>query len=395
MRSQRGRAHARPGATRTAVLALAAAALSAAAAATQQDTRSSRQILERASELHQGGDVAAAVREYQAFLKRHPDVADVRSNLGAAYVRLGFLDKGIVQYRRALQLGNATDPTTIRFNLGLAYYKAGRLEEAARSLSRVLAARPDHKNALLLLANCHLAQGDNRKVIELLTPQQATYGRDRAFAYILGTALLREGDLERGQALVDVVLREGESAESRFLLGTAHLARGDAVAAAADFRRALELNPELPSVNALLGRSLSETSRADEAAACFRRELQLNPNDFDANLHLGMHLQKAEQDYALALAHYERALRVRPGSSNARYQIGLVYLMTDRAAEALAMIEGVVKDVPDFLEGHATLTRLYYRLGRRDDAERHRAIADELRARREAEGLAAVRPPAR
>jgi len=392
---ERGRAHACAGAKPRALLALAAAALSATAAAAPQDTRSSRQILERASELHQAGDVAAAVREYQAFLKRHPDVADVRSNLGAAYVRLGFLDKAIDQYRRALQLGNATDPTAIRFNLGLAYYKAARLEEAARSLSRVLAARPDHKNALLLLANCHLAKGDNRKVIELLTPLQASYEGDRAFAYILGTALLREGQLERGMALVDVVLSQGESAESHFLLGTAHLARGDAVAAAVEFRRALELNPELPSVNALLGRSLSETSRADEAAEHFRRELQLNPNDFEANLRLGMHLQKAEQDYAAALAHYERALRVRPGSPEARYQIGLVYLMTERAAEALAMIEGVVKDVPDFLEGHATLTRLYYRLGRREDAERHRAIADELRARQETEGLAVVRPPAR
>jgi tetratricopeptide (TPR) repeat protein len=375
---------------------LAAAALSVGAAvAAQEDTRSSRQILERASQLHEAGEVAAAVREYQAFLERHPDVADVRSNLGAAYVRLGFLDKAIAQYRRALELGNATDPTTIRFNLGLAYYKAARLEEATRALSRVLAARPDHKNALLLLANCHLSAGDNRKVIELLTPLQATHGRDRAFAYILGTALLREGDLERGQALVDVVLREGESAESHFLLGTAQLARGDAVAAAEEFRRALALNPELPSVNGLLGRSLSETSRTDEAAEYFRRELRLNPNDFDANLRLGMHLQKAEQDYGAALAHYERALRVRPGSPEARYQIGLAYMMTDRADEALAKIEGVVNDVPDFLEGHATLTRLYYRLGRRAEAERHRAIADELRARREAEGLAAVRPPAR
>jgi hypothetical protein len=64
-------------------------------------------------------------------------------------------------------------------------------------------------------------------------------------------------------------------------------------------------------------------------------------------------------------------------------------------AEALKMIEGSVKDVPDFLGGHATLTRLYYRLGRREDAERHRAIADELRARRDAEGLAVARQPSR
>jgi tetratricopeptide (TPR) repeat protein len=370
-----------------------AAALGAASTVAALDEAGSRQLLDRASALHQAGDIEGAVREYETFLKRHPEIADVRSNLGAAYVRLGRLDKAIDQYRRALASGKASDPTAIRFNLGLAYYKAARLEEAKASLSRVLAASPDHKNALLLLANCHLIAGDNRQVIDLLAPFEARHRGDRAFAYLLGTTLLREGELERGTALVDVILRDGDSAEAHFMLGTAQLARGDAVAAADEFKRALELNPELPSLNAFLGRSLSEMSRSDEAAEHFRRELRINPNDFDSNLFLGMHLQKAEQKYDEALAHYERALRLRPGSPDARYQIGLVYLMTARDDEGLAMIEGVVKDVPGFLEGHATLTRLYYRLGRREEAERHRAIADELRARQEREGLAAVRPP--
>jgi len=380
------------------LLGLGAALASLTTAATASptggpDEGSSRQILARATELHRAGDIAGAVREYEAFLKRHPDIADVRSNLGAAYVRLGLLDKAISQYQRALALDNAADPTTVRFNLALAYYKAARLPEAVESLSRVLAARPDHTNAALLLANCYLNTGENRKVIDLLSPLEAEHGGDRALAYLLGTALIREGEIERGERLIDVILRAGDSAEARFMVGTAHLLRGDPAAASEEFRRALALNPDLPSVNAFLGRSLSEMSRADEAAECFRRELQINPNDFDSNLLLGMHLQKAEQKYDEALAHYQRALRVRPGSPNARYQIGLIYLLVGRTDEALAMIEGVVEDVPDFLEGHATLTRLYYRLGRREEAQRQREITDELRARREAEDVAAARPP--
>jgi tetratricopeptide (TPR) repeat protein len=392
----RGRVRVCLGAALLAIVApLAGAPVQPASRQAAQDSRSARQILERATELHQAGDFAGAVREYQAFLKRHPDVADVRSNLGAAYVRLGRLEQAIEQYRRALTLGNAADPVAVRFNLALAYYKTARLDEAAAELARVLEAQPDQQSALLLLATCQLSAGEYQKAIDLLSPYEAKLGRERAFAYLLGTALLKSGDLERGQALVDVILREGDSAEARFMLGTAQLQRGDAVAAVAEFERALRLNPELPLVNAFLGRSLSQMSRPDEAAEAFRRELALNPNDFDSNLRLGIHLQKAEQDYDGALAHYQRALRVRPGSPEARYQIGLVYLMTDRPAEALKMIEGVVKDVPDFLEGHATLTRLYYRLGRREDAERHRAIADELRARREAEGQAVARQPSR
>jgi tetratricopeptide (TPR) repeat protein len=377
---------------------VALALLTGAAAASpvsQQSAPSSRQILERATSLHQAGDVAGAVREYQAFLKRNPDVADVRSNLGAAYVRLGRYESAIAEYKRALDLGNASDPTAVRFNLALAYYKALRLSEAEKALSQVLAAQPGHMNAALLLANCHLSAGENQKVIDLLSPLEAEHRGDRALAYLLGTALLREGKLERGQTLIDEVLRGGDSAQARFMMGTAHLLKGDPPAAAEEFQRAVELNPQLPSLNAFLGKTLNELARADEAAQCFRRELEINPNDFDANLYLGMYLIKAEQDYKQALAHLQRALKVRPGSPDARYQIGLVYLLTDRTNEAVAMIEGVVKDVPDFLEGHAALTRLYYRLGRREDAQRHRAIADELRARREAEAAASTRPPSR
>lgn len=368
------------------------ACLGAARPAGAEPATSSRQLLEDAARLHRSGDLAGAARAYEAFLKRRPDVADVRSNLGAAYVGLGQLEKAIAEYRRALELGNASDPATVRFNLGLAYYKATRIPEAVDSLARVLAARPDHRNAALLLANCHLATGDDRKVIDLLSPLEASYGGDRAFAYILGTALLRQGHQERGRRLIDVVLREGDSAEAHFMLGTAHLQRGDPAAAAEEFRKALELNPKLPSVNAFLGKSLSETSRPDEAAVYFRRELALNPNDYDANLLLGMHVQKAEENYPEALEHYRRALRMRPGSPNARFQIGLVYLVTGRTEEALAAIEGVVRDVPDFLEGHATLTRLYYRLGRTADAQRERAIVDALRAKRDAADQAAARP---
>jgi tetratricopeptide (TPR) repeat protein len=364
-----------------------------ASGATQGGAGSPPEILERATALHRSGDYEGAVREYRLFLERHPDVADVRSNLGAAYVQLGLLQKAISEYRKALDTGNASDPVAVRFNLALAYYKAVRIPEATKALSEVLAARPEHMNAALLLANCHLSAGENGKVIELLSPFEEAHGDDRALAYLLGTALLRQGELERGEKLIDVILREGDSAEARFMLGTAHLERGDAAAAVKEFRHAVELNPKLRSLNAFLGKSLSEMSQSDEAAEYFRKELEINPNDFDSHLHLGMYLQKARQDYEGALAHYERALKVRPGSPDARYQIGLVYLLTDRTDEALKIIEGVVRDVPEFLEGHATLTRLYYRLGRREEAERQRAIVDELRARREAEDLAVARPP--
>jgi tetratricopeptide (TPR) repeat protein len=351
-----------------------------------------RRLLARATELHQAGELERAVKGYEAFLGFEPGIADVRSNLGAAYVQLGRFEEAIREYEKALALGNASDPTTVRFNLALAHHKAADATRARAELTRVVAERPDHANAAMLLANYHIDAGENGKAIELLSRFETSLGEDPGFCYLLGTALLREGEMDRGQVLIDRLLRDGDSAEAHFMMGTAHLEKGDPIAAAEEFQRAVALNPSLPSLNSFLGRTLTQLSRTDEAAESFRRELALNPNDFDANLHLGMYLQQAERDHATALAHYRRALRVRPGSPNARYQIATVYLLTDRDEEALELIEGVVRDVPDFLEGHATLARLYFRRGRREDAERHREIADRLRKQAEAEAQEAVVP---
>ena len=51
-------------------------------------------LLAQAVQLHEAGDIFGAVTNYEAYLKTNPDNAGARSNLGAAYVRLGRLAGG-------------------------------------------------------------------------------------------------------------------------------------------------------------------------------------------------------------------------------------------------------------------------------------------------------------
>ncbi|MBO0798725.1 MAG: tetratricopeptide repeat protein, partial [Blastocatellia bacterium] len=57
---------------------------------------------EAAARLHQSGDLDGAIRGYQAILSKHPERVDVRSNLGAAFSRLGRYEEAIAQYKQAL-----------------------------------------------------------------------------------------------------------------------------------------------------------------------------------------------------------------------------------------------------------------------------------------------------
>jgi tetratricopeptide (TPR) repeat protein len=196
---------------------------------------------------------------------------------------------------------------------------------------------------------------------------------------VLGTALIRGGEVDRGQQVIDRILRHGDSAEAHLLLGTARLTARDYPGAAEEFRRAIKAAPDLPTAHSLYGRALLATGGRDQAVAAFRRELELNPIDYDANLYLGVLLRQDRHD-AEALGYLQRALEIRPGAPEARYQIGSLYLAIGNAEEARKVLEGLVRDIPGFVEAHVSLATAYYRLKRKEDGDRHRAIAEKLNA---------------
>ncbi len=372
------------------VLALTAGVWGGQSAGNPQ--RSPRQWLEHAIELHQAGRLEQAVEEYLAFLKAYPQVADVYSNLGAAYAGLGNLPAALEAYRKAVDLGTASDLLTLYVNLGLAYFKSGRFQEAARALREALRLDANHYQAALLLAECELRAGRHQEVINLLERFEDSHGEDPALISLLGTSLIRLGYSYRGQLLIDRIFRKGESVEAHIMLGTAHVMAADWPNAAMEFEKALKLDPRRPTVNGSYGLALREMSRPDEAAVYFRRELELNPYDFDSNLFLGIYLYKHLQQYDEALQLFERALEVRPADVDVRYHMGLVFLLKDDQDRALALLEGVIREVPDYMEGHVALARLYFRLGRREEAQREREIVERLRAERDAATPKAMTP---
>lgn len=331
--------------------------------------------------LHQAGDIVGAIEAYQAALELAPDRIDARSNLGAAYARLGRYDDAAQHYRAVLT--RAPEQMQVRFNLALALYKSGRVPEAAEELGRVVAAEPGNRSAVLLLADCNAQAGNDAAVVALLAPREEDFKDDRLYAYLLGNALLRRNELARGQAYIDRLFRGGETAEARLLMGVAHLKRGDRPAALSELERAVQLNPALPTVHSLLGRALIGMGRREDALQAFRAELAQNPNDFDANVYLGMFLK---DDGKLDEAHeyLKRAARLRSQDPAALYALGALHVAAGRDAEAQVALEAVTERVPGYRQAHVLLATVYYRQKKKDEGDRQRAIAAKLEAEQQA-----------
>jgi tetratricopeptide (TPR) repeat protein len=352
----------------------AVAVLVCAAVAFAQ-TDPAEEILKRAIALHQQGKIEDAIEAYRSYIAKRPDSVLALANLGAAYARTGRYQEAIAQYRRALKL----QPGYVgaQLNLGLAYYKTGQADAAAAEFEAVHRAAPSELQPVLLLADCRLAMGEHKKVIDLLEPLANSRPDDLAIAYMLGTALIRDDQPARGQAVIDRILRHGDSAETWLLLGTAKLNAGDFPGALADLKKAVDLKPDLPDAWACYGQALLRTGDPATATEAYRKALTADPYSFAANMQMAILLKEAD-DIPGAVECLRRAQRVRPKDLALRYQFASIALQEGSLESARRDLEEVVKESPAYTEAHVALATVYYRLKRKEDGDRERAIVQKL-----------------
>jgi Flp pilus assembly protein TadD len=356
-----------------------------------QPAKDPEPILKQAVQLHRSGDFTRAIALYREYLKARPSSPDVLSNLGAALAHEGRYPEAIAEYNKALKLKPA-NPQALA-NLALAYYKTGEFPQAREKLLAVRPLLPGSSQIAMLLADCDLRLGDFKAAIAILEPLGSDLDSDDGFNYLLATALIRDGQPERGSIYIDRILRRGDSAEARLLLGTSKLAVRDYPGAREDLEKAVELNPKLPEAHAWLGEVLASIGDGSGAAAAFRAELALDPNNYTATFELGV-IETREDHPAEARKLLGRSLTLRPGDVESRYQLALMDLAEGQLEKARLSLEALVKEIPDFTAAHVNLATVYYRLQRREDGDRERAIVRSLNAAEQAKQPAAGAPAA-
>ncbi len=343
--------------------------------------------MKQALEAQQAGHFDEAVRDYRLLLKQYPNIFEIRSNLGAALAGQGLYTDAIAEYKRALTL--KSNPQ-VRLNLALAYYKTADFRRAIATLKRVHSEEPGNMQAITVLSDCYLKLGQNKDVIALLTPIQQVQPDNETFIYLLGTALVRDGQAQKGQVIIDKILRNGDSAESRLLMGTAKFMVSDFAGAREDFGKAVALNPNLPEAFAYYGMALLSTGDQAGARKAFERELQSDPNNFVSNLHMGV-LLREDQSNDAAMRYLRHALQIRPDDPGVRFQIASVELAQGDLPDATRDLESLVKDSPNFIEAHVSLATLYFREKRKADGERERAVYAKLNAARQSQNEVAAK----
>jgi Flp pilus assembly protein TadD len=111
-----------------------------------------------------------------------------------------------------------------------------------------------------------------------------------------------------------------ETTYSLFQQGRRHLERGMAAQATVALEKAKARDPEKASIREALGIAYFRIARWDAAAAEFRKVLELSPVDDYAHYALGRCLQKQGRERE-ANAHYKLASSLAPHSNQYRARI--------------------------------------------------------------------------
>jgi len=353
------------------------------ASASPAQTTDPENLLKAGILAQQQGDYTAAIKDYQRVLKLHPEMAELRANLGAALAHEGRFQEAITEDRLALSAmpGNAQ----IKMNLGLAYFKKGDYAKAEEVFRQIHQVEPDNPQIAILLGDSEVRSGQAQAAVAMLTPLEAGNSQNPDFEYVLGSALIQAGNLHDGVARVQKVAEATGAADSYLLAGSTYLDLHDFAHAKTDLEEALRLNPDLPRVHALTGIARDMTGDATSAVPEFRDELKRNPEDFDSNLYLGAILYK-ERQMDEAKPYLYKALQLKPTSELALYEAALWENTSGQYEDAAKHLEAVVKSNPGWLDPHVQLATIYYRLHRSDDGAKERAIVAKLNAQQQSEG---------
>lgn len=303
---------------------------------------------------------ATAVRDALAAVERDPSNGAAAGALGRLYQAHRYLDQARRCYERAAGL----EPETAEWPYYLGFLAAGRgaQEEAARYFERVLELRPSYWAARVRLGNALLAAGDLDGAERAFQAARSA-APDAPWGELgLGKAARRRGRPETAAEHLRLSLAvDPQHRETRYLLAMTERQLGNDARAEKLLRDLTEAevsslpDPMMQAILALVRdiQSMIRTANqrladGDHRAAerLYLEALRLDSDSYDAHLNLGVLYGLADRN-AEAAAALERAIEIDPGRADAYALLMIAYIKTGRAEEGLQQLEKALEIDPD------------------------------------------------
>ncbi len=264
--------------------------------------------------------------------------------------------------------------------VALARAVTGRCSQAAEGLRSAFDEKSDpqvRRLAGLALARCRIAEEDFDGALTFLNRLASEFPADGDVLY--ETARLH---LKAWNAAVERMFdRAPASFRVNQLSAEIFEIRGQFSEAVAEYRRAVEKNPQAINLRYRLGRALLMESHEPEALQAARREfeaeLRLNPNDAVAEYQIAQILE-VEGKHEEARQRLENAVRLDPDFPEALIALGRALSAQKNDPRAVELLERAVELAPQSESAHYNLMLAYRNAGREAEALEIKKRLDEL-----------------
>jgi tetratricopeptide (TPR) repeat protein len=221
---------------------------------------------------------------------------------------------------------------TPSLNLGLTYFRANNLPRATGSLERAVRLNPTLQRPRAVLALTYVLQGRLADGFRLIYALESEGAKDREYYVARATAHLEVGDFPQAVATAEAGARvHPADATLRELWARALERAGRSVDAAARYREALALNPDLAQAEESLARLYLRAGDVAQAERHLLRAIEILPGHPQPLRELAL-LREAQGNHTESLHLWRDVLSLAPNGMVIREAIGHIRRLERPAA---------------------------------------------------------------
>jgi len=322
------------------------------------------------------GDLAGARAAFEAASSADPNSYEALHALGVINDREGKEAQALDYYRRALRV--QADYEESAKGVVAIYLRQGQSDRALAFMQPL--AQQWERNLLLQAYYADLLVQLNRSD-DAINAARAALRRDERFVpamMSLVRANLRAGKVELADSILEQALAVDEkNAELHFFKGKRLAEQQRLAEAIAEFRRAVELNPDFAEARMELGLRLLAGANYNEALEQLEAVEKLTPRLVEVQLALGDAYRSTRQ-WEKAKSAFDKALRMRSDLPQAHYNLALMYMTAGAEYPGLDALSSLGKAKEEFA---AYRTQMGSRLTRDDPSTAYLDDIDKSIAR--------------
>lgn len=311
------------------------------------------------------GEVAQAMTSLETVIQLAPNSPQASMLLAELQIRTGQAGRAVTVLESVLQ----RQPTGLGFKLlGMAHMAAQQFDRATPAFRQYQELLPTDREAPFRVGTSLLAE---REIPDAIASFEAALQLDPTYVDPLAAVARVYAATQRLGAAVQRVQAQMTKIEAtgqhHYLLGQLYLASNQSDMAEAEYRKAVELAPDLSAGYAQLAGIYVRSGKDDVAIAEMDEALEHNPENQPILMLKGM-IQHQGGETESAQATYETLLGVNPRFAPAANNLAYIYQQNGRLEEALDWAEVARTESPDNPDIADTLGWILYERGTYDRA---------------------------